>query len=141
MPVNRSDRPLRPWAEPGAALGYERDLRNARKWPPDDRDRKPPARDVEHPAATAYLVVPFVASEPGLRPVGDARVLHSEGVRILDAGGTPVDHPIAGNTYTVEATVEHRGVAPAYLGLADFYVAPAADVDVAAAGGPATPGL
>jgi hypothetical protein len=135
------DREVRPWVKPGGTLGYARDLKKARKWPPKDRDRKPPKRDREHPVATAYLVVPFGPADLGARPVADARVQYSAGVRILASGGTLVDQPVAGDTYAIEATVDNRGVAPAYLGLADFYAAPAADVDAAAAGGPAPPAL
>jgi hypothetical protein len=52
-----------------------------------------------------------------------------------------VDRPVAGGTYTVEALVVNHGVAGAYFGLADFYVADPADVDAAAGGGPAPPAL
>lgn len=132
---------MRPWVEPGSALGYARDLKKARQWPPRKGDRKPPRRDPEHPVATAHLVVPFEPSDLGARPVADARVQHSAGVRIVGPGGTPVEQPVAGETYTIEAIVHNRGVAPAYLGLADFYVAAAGDVDAAAAGGAIPPAL
>lgn len=132
------DRPLRPWVDPGGQLGYARDLEKAGQWPPT---RKPPVRDPEHPVATAYLVVPFDPADAGVRPVADARVQYSASVRVLDPAGTSVEQPAAGETYAIEATVINRGVAPAYFGLAQFYAAPAAAVDTAAAGGPAPAAL
>jgi hypothetical protein len=91
--------------------------------------------------ATAFLVVPFEPADAGARPVGDTRVLHNQAVTLRDSGGAVIDRPVAGGMYAIEAFVVNRGVAPAYLGLADFYVADPADIDAAAGGAPAPAAL
>jgi hypothetical protein len=123
----------------GGQLGYATDLRRAKKWPPDRRRGRDDDKD--HPVATAYLVVPFDPADAGARPIADARVLHNAAVTLRNAAGTAVDRPVAGETYAIEAVVANRGVAGAYFGLADFYVADAAAIDTAAAGGAVPPAL
>lgn len=133
------DREPRPWVKDGGQLGYATDLRKAKRWPPDRRRGRDDDKD--HPVATAYLVVPFDPADAGARPIADARVLYNASVTLRDAAGTAVERPVAGGTYAIEALVANRGVAPAYFGLADFYVADPAAIDVAAAGGPVPPAL
>lgn len=124
-----------PFAKPGEQLGYARELRKQRKWPPA---KAKPWRDddKQRPTATPFLVVPALPGDPGARPLPGVEALFSDGIHVVDAGGNSVPTPAAGSTYTLRATVRNLGATGAYAGIANFYVATAAELDHAAA----TPG-
>jgi hypothetical protein len=124
-----------PFAKPGDQLGFARELRRRRKWPPN---KAKPWRDDDerHPAATPFLVVPALPGDPGVRPLPGAEALYSDGIHAVDSAGAAVTTPVAGTTYTLRATIRNLGATGAYAGIANFFVASPAEFDYAAA----TPG-
>jgi hypothetical protein len=125
LPKSAADRgaaAVAPFKRPGQKLGYERELRAKRRWPPS----KIPPKHGDRPTATPFLVIPAFVGDSGVRPLLGAEAAHSLGVQILDGAGAAVVTPVAGQTYMLRATVVNLGVTAAYAGLANFYVGPRA---------------
>ena len=119
----------RPLRKPGARLGFVDDLRKQKKWP-----LEPPGINPDVPTATPYLLIRANATDTGVRPLAGAVAAHSAGIEILDTARNLILTPAAGQSYHLRATVWNLGATASYAGLADFYVAPRAEIKVARAG-------
>lgn len=111
---------------PGEPLGYVDRLQRQDLWPLSNIPYR--RNDV---TATPYLVVAAAPGDDGARPLPSQLALHNGSIQILDSAGTLVASPVAGITYTLRCTVINLGTTAAYGGLANFYVAPSADLDAA----------
>jgi len=115
------------WVQPGAPLAYVEQLAQQNAWPPSHA-----TRSYDGPTATSYLVIPASQNDLGDRPLPGTDALHSASIQLLDEAGNVVVNPDNGVTYRLRCEVVNRGVAAAYGGLADFYVAQPTDLDNAA---------
>jgi hypothetical protein len=125
------NKPYQPFVKPGTQLQYAGKLKERNQWPP--KSGKDTPGTTQGPVTTPYLVVPAMPFDPGLRPISDDQVLYNQNLEILDGLGHPVLLPVAGTTYRIRASVNNRGGCGAFGGIAEFYVAPAATIDHAAA--------
>jgi hypothetical protein len=125
------EEPYKPYVKPGEQLRYVDKLKERNAWPPKGAKDGPGSQ--RQPATTPFVVVPAIPYDSGLRPISDDQTLYNQNLEILDGLGHPVLIPAAGTTYRIRASVTNRGGCGAFGGLAEFYVAPPATIDHAAA--------
>lgn len=117
--------------------GYAQELRSQGRYPLKPsiawRERKP---NRERPVATAFLVIPAYAGDPGTaRPLSPAQAHFSPAIEFTDTSTHAVAAtPLAGHTYAIACTVTNRGAVGSFAGIAEFYVASAAVLDAWANG-------
>jgi hypothetical protein len=126
-PIGEPERQPLGWVQPGTPLAYCEPLAQQNAWPPSYA-----TRTYDGPIATSFLVIPASQNDLGDRPLPGTDALHSASIRVLDETGNAVVNPDTGISYRLRCEVVNRGVVAAYGGLADFYIAQPADLDIAA---------
>jgi hypothetical protein len=119
-------------ALPGETLGFARDLKAARMWPPKKIRRNP----TDVPATTPFIVIPADPNDRGLaRPLPGTEALHSAAVEVIDPlTGNVVMYPVAGTQYRLRAKILNLGAAPCYAGVVEFAIVDPVLIDTASNG-------
>ena len=120
------------------SLNYITTLKNAGNWPPkrkkDGNSGKPGS------VATPYLVIQAGPTDTGAAPRDPAQGWYNGSVRLLSSAGASESAPASGIN-TVECVVHNLGLAPAWGGMANFFVASPTELDALNHGSATVPKL